>query len=211
MKNYFDRFFEIKESVVNKISDRKHMWIKQLKELKKNINIEIENRLENFYKKRDLVKEALSEKVKFQNKKFLTPIIKYFFPIRLRYLISAPFIYMMIIPAIILDICLEIYHRICFPLYGIKTVRRKDYFVCDRHYLSYLNWFEKLNCSYCSYFNNLIAYTREIAWRTEQYWCPIKNARRRHQPHSYYENFIEYLDGRSYRDNITKIRNLDKK
>jgi hypothetical protein len=113
---------------------------------------------------------------------------------------------MMIIPAVILDICLEIYHRICFPLYWIELVKRSDYFIFDRHHLSYLNWIEKLNCLYCSYFNNLVAYTREIAWRTEKYWCPIKHAQRRHWAHDYYEWFTDYLDWEKYRKNIEKIR-----
>lgn len=33
---------------------------------------------------------------------------------------------------------------------------------------------EKVNCVYCSYFNGLMSYLREIAGRTEQYWCPIR-------------------------------------
>lgn len=210
MKKYLNKITDAKESLVSKIYSRKDMWIKQLEELKRTLNIEIDKKLENFYKKKDLVKESSSKKIKLQNKKFLTPLRKYIFPIQLKYIISAPFIYMMIIPAVILDICVEIYHRICFPLYWIKLVKRSDYFVCDRYYLSYINWFEKFNCMYCSYFNNLIAYVREIAWRTEQYWCPIKNARRRKQAHNYYRNFTEYLDGKLYKDNLNKISNLYK-
>jgi hypothetical protein len=35
---------------------------------------------------------------------------------------------------------------------------------------------EKINCAYCSYANGAIASVREMASRTEIYWCPIKHA-----------------------------------
>ena len=65
-------------------------------------------------------------------------------------------------------------------------MRRRDYFVFDRHHLAYLNAIEKLNCAYCSYANGLVAYVREIAGRTEQFWCPIKHARRAIGAHAHY-------------------------
>ncbi|MFT4580172.1 MAG: hypothetical protein ACI9UO_003027 [Nitrospinales bacterium] len=77
-----------------------------------------------------------------------------------------------------LDLVMSIYQRICFPVYGIPKVRRGDYIVIDRQYLSYLNITEQLNCIYCGYFNGVMGYTREIAGQTEQYWCPIKHARK---------------------------------
>ncbi len=42
-----------------------------------------------------------------------------------------------------------IYQAVCFPVYGIPKVRRRDYFVFDRAHLAYLNALEKLNCAYC--------------------------------------------------------------
>ena len=92
--------------------------------------------------------------------------------------ISAPFIYSMIVPFVLLDLWLSAYHAICFPLYGIPKVKRSSYIAIDRQHLAYLNVIEKLNCMYCGYANGLIAYTREISSRTEQYWCPIKHARK---------------------------------
>ena len=46
---------------------------------------------------------------------------------KLRNIISSPIIWVMIIPIILCDICIEIYHRICFPLYGIAYVKRSHY------------------------------------------------------------------------------------
>jgi hypothetical protein len=91
--------------------------------------------------------------------------------------LSAPLIYGLIVPLLLLDACTAIYRAICFQIYGIARVRRADYFVFDRHHLPYLNALEKLNCAYCSYTTGLMGYVREIAARTEAYWCPIKHAR----------------------------------
>lgn len=94
---------------------------------------------------------------------------------RLRNNITAPIIYSLIIPLVVVDLWIEIYHRICFPLYGITCVKRKNYIKIDRYKLSKLSLIEKINCSYCGYANGLIAYVQEIAGRTEKYWCAIKH------------------------------------
>lgn len=113
--------------------------------------------------------------------------------------LTAPVIYSLIFPLMLLDLFVTIYQAICFPVYGIAKVRRGDYLVFDRHHLGYLNALEKLNCAYCSYANGLIAYAREIAGRTEQYWCPIKHARRVIGAHSQYAKFRDYGDATAFR------------
>ena len=82
--------------------------------------------------------------------------------------LTAPVIYAVIVPLVLLDLFVSIYQRVCFPVYEIPTVNRGDYLIFDRHHLAYLNALEKLNCAYCSYANGLIAYVREIAGRTER-------------------------------------------
>jgi hypothetical protein len=99
-----------------------------------------------------------------------------------------------------------VYQAVCFPIYGIPKVKRENYIVFDRQYLNYLNLIEKINCAYCSYFNGLIAYIQEIAARTEQYWCPIKHARRISKLHSRYQKFLSYGDAEAYRAQIEVVR-----
>ena len=113
--------------------------------------------------------------------------------------LTAPVIYALIFPLILLDLFVSIYQAVCFPVYGIPKVRRGDYLVFDRYHLAYLNALEKLNCAYCAYANGLIAYVREIAGRTEQYWCPIKHARRVIRAHPRYATFEDYGDADGYR------------
>lgn len=120
--------------------------------------------------------------------------------------LSAPFIYGMALPLVLFDLCISLYQWICFPLYGIPRVRRGDYFAFDRGHLAYLNLVEKLNCTYCSYGNGLLAYAGEITARTEQYWCPIKHARKLAATHHRYEQFAAYGDGEHYADQLQVLR-----
>lgn len=94
---------------------------------------------------------------------------------------------------------------ICFTAYGIPKVNRSDYFFADRQKLAYLNLFEKVNCLYCGYANDLMAYAGEIAGRTEQYWCPIKHAGKALSPHSRYNRFFEYGDSDGFRKDAGKV------
>jgi len=94
---------------------------------------------------------------------------------RFRHIVSTPIIYIVIIPLLILDIGMELYHRTCFPLYDIPFVKRSSYIRIDRQKLSYLNWLQKLNCMYCGYANGLLHYATVIAGETEKYWCGIEH------------------------------------
>jgi hypothetical protein len=78
--------------------------------------------------------------------------------------------------------------------------------VIDRGHLAYLNVIEKINCVYCSYANGLIAYVQEIASLTEQYWCPIKHARRVIATHERYRKFVDYGDAESYHTGLAALR-----
>jgi hypothetical protein len=121
--------------------------------------------------------------------------------------LTAPVIYSLILPIAVLDLWMTAYQAICFRAYGIARVRRSTYIVIDRHHLSYLNAIEKLNCVYCGYANGVFAYVREIAGRTEQYWCPIRHAKRVRAPHSHYRRFIDYGDAEGYRRRVIPLRN----
>lgn len=124
----------------------------------------------------------------------------------LTYILSAPVIYGMIVPLLVLDLSITLYQHICFRIYGIPLVKRTDYLVIDRHLLAYLNAIEKLNCIYCGYGNGLIEYTREVVARTEQYWCPIKHAHRTLDQHNRTQKFIDYGDAESWCRNLEGLR-----
>jgi hypothetical protein len=121
-------------------------------------------------------------------------------------LITGPIIYGMAIPMALFDLCLSIYQLSCFPIYGIAKVRRADYIVFDRHQLGYLNFIERFHCEYCAYGNGLMAYATEILARTEQYFCPIKHARKVVGTHKRYENFLQYGESPEYHAKLEAIR-----
>ncbi|WP_287433574.1 hypothetical protein [Maritimibacter sp.] len=112
--------------------------------------------------------------------------------------ITAPVIYSVLIAFVVMDLFVTVYMHVCFPVYGIPKVRRRDHVKVDRHRLPYLNWVQKVNCVYCGYGNGVIAYAREIAARTEAYWCPIKHAERWDGAHDHYAGFMDYGDERDF-------------
>ena len=133
-------------------------------------------------------------------------LLRYVLGAPLRHILTAPVIYAMVVPITLLDLSVTLYQHICFRAYRIPRVRRGDYVVIDRHQLPYLNAIEKLNCVYCGYGNGVMAYAREIVARTEQYWCPIKHARRVRGMHLRTGLFFEYGDAESYREGLKRLR-----
>jgi hypothetical protein len=120
--------------------------------------------------------------------------------------LAVPVIWLGIVPMLLLDLFLFLFQTVCFPAYKIPKVKRSAYLALDRGDLPYLNLIEKLNCAYCGYANGLAGYFREIAARTEQYWCPIKHARRIVAAHDYYPNFFEHGDAEAYRLGLERLR-----
>ena len=148
-----------------------------------------------------------SEEIKREHQRLKTSLARYILQSRVLAILTAPFIYAVIIPFVLLDLFVTVYQTVCFPVYGIPKARRRDYVAIDRNKLRYLNALEGINCLYCSYGNGVLAYAVEIAGRTEQHWCPIKHARRVKNAHDRYANFLAYGDAHAYREEIEKIRN----
>ena len=174
----------------------------------------LENELLDEFKKKEkeFFYKVENEKVHFQQnvieegKEKIVSSIKYLSQFSLATIISLPFIWSMMIPIVLTDIFVTIYQFICFPLYKIPKVKRKDYIIMDRYNLFYLDKFEKINCWYCEYFNGVVAYVREVAARTEQFWCPIKHHKSIKDRHSRYNKFFDYGDYHRYRKEIEKRR-----
>lgn len=141
-----------------------------------------------------------------QQRKLRTGILSYISNSRLLVILVTPVIYFILIPALGLDLFVSIYQFICFPVYKISKVKRGDYIVFDRYQLVYLNWIERINCVYCSYFTGLIAYIGEISSRTEQYWCPIRHALKTKAFDKRHIKFVVYGDAESYKNKLEKLR-----
>ena len=120
--------------------------------------------------------------------------------------LTAPIIYGMAIPLVLFDFCVTLFQWTCFPIYGIARAKRSDYIVIDRQHLGYLNAVERFHCTYCAYVNGLFAYACEIAGRTEQYFCPIKHARKILGTHARYARFLNYGDAANYHARLEEFR-----
>ena len=180
--------------------------VEQIKHLEKKLYLEIQNKEAEFFYKIHGKKVDFEESTKRYHKTLATRIHTYIFNAAILNILTTPMILFCIVPTIFMDLVATIYQNICFPVYNIPKVNRNDYIIIDRHALKYLNAMEKLNCVYCGYVTGLIAYIQEIAARTEQYWCPIKHARKIGNIHSRYKYFFEYGDGDKYNNEIEKIR-----
>jgi hypothetical protein len=183
------------EILLDKIKALETELIEELQKQEEEFSYEIRKR-QVFFK----------DNVVIRHKEYVKHLFNYITDAPLKHIISAPFIWMCIIPSLLMDATISLYQIICFPIYGIPKVKREDYIVFDRQYLQYLNLIEKINCAYCSYVNGLFAYLQEIAGRTEQFWCPIKHAKRIKTLHSRYQKFVGYGDAKTYRSKVEEIR-----
>ena len=133
-------------------------------------------------------------------------LMKYILGAPVLYVLTAPLIYSLILPFAVVDLWVSLYQAVCFRVYGVPQVPRGRYMIFDRTGLPYLNAVEKLNCAYCSYVNGVIAYVREVAACTEQYWCPIKHTRRLMGAHGRYAGFDAFGDGEAYHEGLEASR-----
>jgi len=192
--------------ILQDIRNKKQELLKEYDKLKEKYGFRIENGKIIWNKDRE--KEL---------KKYRISILESIFSAKVREVLSIPFIYVMIIPAIILDIFLFMYQQTAMRLYKIPLVKRSDYIVFDRKDLAYLNWLQKINCMYCSYFNWLMQMAVEVAWRTEKYWCPIKHARKKAWEHNWEIYFADYWNVEDFNSvfrstkEFEELRNLKEK
>lgn len=189
--------------------------LKHIENLYKDLEKEYQKASRNYGFSLEGKKVIFLDAIRRRNKKIKENAFHYIFTADVRHLLSIPFIYVMIFPVWLLDIFLFIYQTFAFPLYRIPKVRRRDYIIYDRKFLSYLNVIQKVNCIYCTYVNGLFAYAVEIGARTERYWCPIKAAKHPRATHSFYSEFADYGDAKGFKQKFnhadySKVTNKSK-
>jgi len=169
----------------------------------KGLEAEVESELEEH--RRQLHYTVQEKRIEFEaavrqhHREMRTGIFRYLRTSKLISVLLSPAFYALIVPLVLLDVAVTLFQALTFPVYGITKVPREDFIVLDRHHLSYLNAIEKVNCAFCGYANGLLAYGREIAGRTEAYWCPIKHARKARGQHRRYFDFAEFGDAEAFR------------
>jgi hypothetical protein len=176
------------------------------KEVEAEMEAQLAEQRERFRYSLERGKVRFERDIRELQRRYRVGLLRYIVGARLGYVLSAPVIYGLIVPLVLLDLAVTIYQHVCFRIYKIPLVRRSDHIIVDRQHLAYLNGIEKLNCVYCGYANGLIAYAREIAGRTEQFWCPIKHARRSADPHDHVDAFFDYGDAEAYHSSLEDLR-----
>jgi hypothetical protein len=180
--------------------------LERIRRLQDEIEQEVQHRRAELHADFEHRRIRFEREVLEQQRRFRAGLLAYIFGAQLRHVITAPVIYAVFIPLVLADFFVTVYQHVCFPFYRIPRVRRSEHFIYDRSHLGYLNLIEKLNCAYCAYANGFASYIREIVARTEQYWCPIKHARRMLHAHPYYDGFVDYGDAEGYRRELARLR-----
>lgn len=188
------------------MSDQLDSLLEKMRNLEKEILRELQRKEVDFLYEVRQGRVRFTEEAQARHKLLVKRFTTFLRGSRFLILLTAPVIWCGLIPVLLLDLFLIVYQVICFPIYGIPKVKRRDYIHMDRRHLGYLNWVEKLNCEYCGYANGVIACATEVAARTEQYWCPIKHAKRMKSLHSRYRFFFEYGDAEYYRAQVEVLR-----
>ena len=180
--------------------------MEKLRSVEAEIEVELAKRREELRFRLENRRIVFEQEVLRMHRAIRTRLSRYVIDANPLTILTAPVIYSMIFPIVLLDLAVMAYQAICFPVYRIPKVRRRDYLVFDRHHLAYLNTIEKINCAYCSYANGMVAFVREVAARTEIYWCPIKHARRVLGPHPHYQGFADFGDADGFRARIAAMK-----
>lgn len=188
------------------MNDRMRQLLEQIVALEEELRGEFQAQQSRWFYRIVGRRVEFEQAIRATHRRLKMGIFRWFATVRPQNYLTAPIIYGMIIPIVFFDLCLEIYHRACFPIYRIARVHRSDYIIFDQRHLAYLNWIEKFDCLYCSYGNGLIAYAHEIFARTEQYFCPIKHARRVKGLHARYAKFIDYGDAEDLHAKFEELR-----
>ena len=149
---------------------------------------------------------VFEQAIKETHKRLKMGVFRWFLTVRPQNYLTMPVIYGAAVPIVLFDLSVSLYQAICFPVYGIPKVKRANYIVFDHQHLAYLNFFEKWHCLYCSYAVGMLAYTSEIISRTEQYFCPIKHARKVLASHSRYDHFLDYGAGQDFHRKLEEFR-----
>jgi hypothetical protein len=180
--------------------------IDRLREIEDALESQIEARRKEFGYELRKRKAVFEKSVVAQHREIKTGILRFLKHSPILSILTAPFIYGLIFPMALLDLSVCLFQVICFPVWGMSPVRRSEYLVIDRQYLAFLNGIQKLNCVSCGYANGLVAFIQEVASRTEQYWCPIKHARRVEGAHKRYRHFVDYGDAESFQKGLDDFR-----
>ena len=188
------------------MNNRIHQILQQITALEDELNDALKEQGDRLRYQMEGRRVVFEQTIKEAHQRVKQNLFRWFLGVRPQNYLTMPIIYGMSVPMLAFDLCVTFYQYSCFPVYGIARVKRGDYFVLDHQHLAYLNIIEKAHCLYCSYAVGLLAYATEITARTEQYFCPIKHARKVRGAHARYARFLEYGEAEDFHAKLEKYR-----
>lgn len=188
------------------MNSRIRQIVEQMSQLENELNVALEEQQSRLRYSVDGKRVVFEQTLKEAHQRVKLGVFRWFLTVRPQNYLTMPVIYGASIALVLFDLSVSLYQALCFPIYGIPKVKRSDYIVYDHQHLAYLNIIEKAHCLYCSYAVGMVAYTQEIIARTEQYFCPIKHARKLRSMHSRYERFLDYGDGDEFLRKLEEFR-----
>lgn len=188
------------------MSNRTSQIAEQIAALEDELNALVEQRERQLRYQIEGRRVVFEQAVREAHQRVKLGVFRWFLTVRPQNYLTMPVIYGASIPLVLFDLCISLYQMVCFPVYRIARVKRGDYIVYDHQHLSYLNIIEKAHCLYCSYAVGLLAYASEIIARTEQYFCPIKHARKVPSANSRYEQFLNYGEAENFHGRLEEFR-----
>lgn len=188
------------------MNERMRQILDQINVLEAEIQSELNEQKNRWFYQIQGKRIEFERSIKERHRSLRQGVFHWFLTVRPQNYLTAPVIYGMVVPMVVFDLCIMLYQVTCFPIYGVHKVKRADYISFDHRHLAYLNFIEKFNCLYCSYGNGLMAYAGEVFARTEQYFCPIKHARRILGNHARYQLFLDYGDAEDLHKKLADIR-----
>ncbi|WP_101068833.1 hypothetical protein [Roseovarius salinarum] len=180
--------------------------IARIRALEAQLESEFAARREAFRYRLENGRVVFEEEARRRHRELRTRFLTFVRRTRPMTVVTAPVIYALVVPIAALHLSVWVYQAICFPVYGIPRVPHAPYLRVDRHRLAYLNGVQKLNCVYCGYANGVIAWVREVASRTEGFWCPIKHATHVAGTHERYPKFLDYGDAEGFHEGLEAWR-----
>ena len=193
-------------SVKVAMNNRIRKILDQITVLENELQIAVDEQQERLHYRIEGKRITFEQVIREAHLKARMGIFHWFMTVRPLNYLTAPIIYGMIVPLALFDLCISIYQLTCFPIYRVGRVQRTNYIKLDHQHLAYLNLIEKLDCMYCSYAVGLLGYAQEITARTEQYFCPIKHARKMLGTHARYEHFLDYGEAADFHVKLEAFR-----
>ena len=113
------------------MNDRIQQLLAQINALEDELRIAVNEQQSSIFFQIKGKRVEFEQSIKETHRKLKMNFFRWLVTNRPQNFITGPIIYSMIIPLLVTDLFITFYQLTCFPIYGIKKVRRSDYVIFD--------------------------------------------------------------------------------